>query len=111
MSVVRSELKQATGEGLTPRPGVVAEPADPLDAALEEIAKVEVALRNTGDAATLERFGDAENGAALAELLGHARLSTEEARTVDQLSWMPDGMKLVRAYLRTVQLANREGRT
>jgi hypothetical protein len=103
MSVVRSEGKQVTGEepALPARPFAVA--AEALSRALEEIAKVEVELRSAGDAAMLERFGDAESGAALAEMLGYEHLSTEQAHTVDQLIWMPDGMNLVRAYLRAAK--------
>jgi hypothetical protein len=103
MSIVRAEGVQATSQEpvVTARPDAVV--ADPLTAALAEVAKLEVELRSTGDAAMLARFGNAESGAALAEMLGYEHLSAEEAHTVDQLIWMPDGMKLVRAFLRTTR--------
>ncbi len=100
MWVVRSEQRQESGpESALPRSAV----AEGLSTALEEIAKIEHELRSRGDAATLERFGDAEDGAVLAESLGFEHVSVEEAHTVDQLSWMPDGMNLVRAYLRAAR--------
>ena len=97
MSVVRSEQRQESGLEPALHGRAI---ADGLATALEEIAKIEHELRSRGDAATLERFGDAEDGVALAESLGFEHVSVEEAHTVDQLSWMPDGMNLVRAYLR-----------
>jgi len=101
MSVARSRVKQASGElGLADR--TVAANADPLAAALEEIAKVEEALRTAGDAATLERFGDPGHGEALASMLGHHGVTPDHARIVDRLSWMPEGLKLARAYLAAV---------
>ena len=100
MSVARSESKQVT----VSEPPMLAEDAtagevSALSAALDEIARIEHELTSVGDDATLKRFGNPEHGAALAAMLGHGRLSTAQARLVDQLSWMPDGLKLVRAYL------------
>jgi hypothetical protein len=95
MSVVRSELRQERGEVLLA--------ADPLAAALEEIAKVEEALRAAGDAATLDRFGDEESGEALGAMLGHPGLAAYQARVVDRLSWLPNGLNLARAYLAAVR--------
>ena len=77
--------------------------ADPEHAALQdalrEIAVIDRQLRALGDMATLRRFGEAEAGVSLAALLGYTLLTAAEARTVDKLSRMPDGTRLVRTFL------------
>ena len=70
-----------------------------LDDALREIARVERALIEAGDHRTLARYGDPEHGAAIAELLGYTLLATDEARTVDQLTYLPQSSLLIREYL------------
>jgi hypothetical protein len=70
-----------------------------LQDALREIAVIDQQLRALGDMATLRRFGEAEAGASFAALLGHTLFTAAEARTVDQLSRMPGGIRLVRTFL------------
>jgi hypothetical protein len=73
---------------------------DALRDALRQIALIDQDLRAVGDLVTLARFGQAEEGFAIAASLGHVLLSSAEARTVDRLAQMPDGATLVRTYLK-----------
>ena len=72
---------------------------DALEDALRQLALIDRHLRARCDEATLSRFGEAEAGFSIAASLGHALLTTAEARVVDQLSRMPGGARLVRTYL------------
>lgn len=92
------------GLSVTTRGGVgrgeLAPPAPAsLDRALLEIARVRTALVTAGDRATLERFDDADGGAAIAERLGYALLTGREARIVSQLASLSHATELVRQYL------------
>src|SRR5579872_6963374 len=70
-----------------------------LGEVLREIVRIERSLSEAGDHQMLARYGDPENGAAIAALLGYALLATDEARIVDQLSYFPESTVLVRDYL------------
>ena len=70
-----------------------------LDEVIREISRIERSLIEAGDRQMLARYGDPENGAAIATLLGYALLTTDEARIVDQLSYFPQSTVLIRSYL------------
>jgi len=70
-----------------------------LDDALREVARVERALKEAGDRRMLARYGNLDHGVAIATLLGYSLLSSDEARTVDQLTYFPQSNLLIREYL------------
>jgi hypothetical protein len=106
VSVARSAAGQTAGSKQAParRKDELPQLDPALEEALEEIARIEGELRASGDLAALGRFGDPDAGLSTAAALGHGLLATWEARKVDQLSAMPDGARLVRAYLRAYEV-------
>jgi len=70
-----------------------------LQDAFRELARIERALVEAGDRRMLARFGDPERGAEVASLFGYSVLATEEARTVDRLTYLPQAQMLIREYL------------
>ena len=70
-----------------------------LEDALREVARIERALSEAGDRRMLARYGNPDHGVAIAVLLGYSLLSTDEARTVDQLTYFPQSSLLIREYL------------
>jgi hypothetical protein len=70
-----------------------------LQDAFRELARIERALVEAGDHRMLARFGDPERGVEVAALFGFTLLATDEARTVDRLTYLPQAQQLIREYL------------
>lgn len=73
--------------------------SEALQDAFRELRRIERALVEAGDRRTLARFGDPERGAEVAALHGYTLLATDEARTVDRLTYLPQAQRLIREYL------------
>ncbi len=78
--------------------------SETLQDAFRELARIERALLEAGDRRMLARFGDAERGMEIAALHGFALLATDEARTVDRLTYLPRAQRLIREYLELTQV-------
>jgi hypothetical protein len=74
-----------------------------LQDAFRELARIERALVEAGDSRMLARFGNPERGIEVAALFGYALLATDEARTVDRLTYLPQAQQLIREYLELVE--------
>jgi hypothetical protein len=79
--------------------GPARSPGELLDEALREIAHIERELVEAGDQTTLARFGDKVRGTEVAALFGYTVATTDEARTIDRLTYFPHAPRLIREYL------------
>ncbi len=73
--------------------------SETLQDAFRELARIERALVDAADHRMLARFGDPERGMEVGALHGFALLATDEARTVDRLTYLPQARQLIREYL------------
>jgi hypothetical protein len=73
--------------------------SESLQEALREILRVERSLVEAGDRRMLARFGNPAHGAEIASRLGYTLLATDEARLVDQLTFLPNSQALIREFL------------
>jgi hypothetical protein len=74
-----------------------------LQDAFRELARIERALVEAGDRQMLARFGAPERGIEVAALFGYMLLATDEARTVDRLTYLPQAQQLIREYLELIE--------
>ena len=81
--------------------------AESLREALREILRIERSLVEAGDRRMLARFGNPAHGAEIAARLGYTLLATDEARSVDQLMYLPNSQALIREFLRMASAPRR----